>query len=459
MPTVYLTAIDYRKGCAPMIGTLPLPEPIAGALSTSAVHGLKAGFYLHRTNYQDTLAVYNGLIDFGNTDSLITVINASTDTATLYSTLSGGSPYISKAAINAVGNHVKLPRYSIMLLLIQNPDDLRDSIFLASMQNYYSLSSGDMSALTAAAANTTSRTATEQSMEADQSTMAMEANQILTALKSPMDTTMSAADTTWPNISTDSTSVYYMLDSNAWYAGADSIDTWLRNTGSLWSYYDRVWYYNSLNQVSVADSIFSRIGHILPAGSQPDTATYVTCGKLWNAIKSAESHGRNVYSLDSAEIASLDTSSVPVFTYNRGTKMIYALTSSLGTTTTTGTITIEPLVAPCSDKDLGEGRVAHGGTNMPPPITNINGNQNQQFLAYPNPTSGIVTFSYNVPDAGANMKVAITNIVGEIVAEIQMAGKAGSVYWDPRNLPAGVYLYQARSDKGIISKGKLVVVR
>jgi len=57
------------------------------------------------------------------------------------------------------------------------------------------------------------------------------------------------------------------------------------------------------------------------------------------------------------------------------------------------------------------------------------------------------------------MKIVITNIVGETVKEIDMPNKAGSVYWDPRGVAAGVYLYQASSDKGIIGKGKLVVLK
>lgn len=84
---------------------------------------------------------------------------------------------------------------------------------------------------------------------------------------------------------------------------------------------------------------------------------------------------------------------------------------------------------------------------------------NKQFSAYPNPTNGTVTFSYNVPDAGGNMKITITNIVGEKVADITMAGKSGSVNWDAHGLAAGVYIFQASSDKGIISKGKLVVFK
>jgi hypothetical protein len=56
------------------------------------------------------------------------------------------------------------------------------------------------------------------------------------------------------------------------------------------------------------------------------------------------------------------------------------------------------------------------------------------------------------------VKIVITNTVGEKVKELHAANKAGSMQWDPRGLAAGVYLYQASSEQGIISKGKLVVI-
>src|ERR1019366_7076461 len=112
---------------------------------------------------------------------------------------------------------------------------------------------------------------------------------------------------------------------NAYYVGLDSVDVWLQNIGGLWSSYERVGYNNFRKQSGTANIIFRGIQSILPPGSQPDSETYATYTKLWNAILSAESDGRDIYRLSASEIASLDTSSVPVITYNTAMEMIISL--------------------------------------------------------------------------------------------------------------------------------------
>ncbi len=81
------------------------------------------------------------------------------------------------------------------------------------------------------------------------------------------------------------------------------------------------------------------------------------------------------------------------------------------------------------------------------------------FSVFPNPASGVVTFSYNVQDGGNDMRIVVTNVVGEKVATMQPTGSAGNAYWNPGNVAAGVYIYTASNDRGVISKGKVVVVR
>ena len=460
-PNVYVNGINYSNSCLPTYGVAagPLPPP-AGSLGLGHLRGHKAAFYTSKAQYQDTLAVYNGLMDYGNTDSVLNIIQGSTDTASLLAILSGGSPYISEAALNAVGAYAKLPYYSMMQLLRQNPDDLHDGAFLMNMQTDYRLDSADMDTLAVAAIHITPRTCTEQAMSAEKGAMAAEGNIIMMALKSPTDTSMAYADSTWPGICTDSTSVYYMLDSNAFYSGFDSIDTWLTNIGELWCSYERVGYYNYTGAYNTADNIYRQIRTILPAGSAADTATYKTFGRLWGAIKSADVAGRNLYSLDSVEIAGMDTTTIPVFTYNTGSKMIYALSQSLlggGISGAGPAPGGEPLVPLCIGTETDGGRNSHSCPNNISPINNAY-SRYDQFSAYPNPTNGIVTFAWNVAYAGGAVNIVITNITGETVKQLNGIGRQGSVNWDTRGMATGVYLYVAGSDSGVISKGKLVVM-
>ena len=88
---------------------------------------------------------------------------------------------------------------------------------------------------------------------------------------------------------------------------------------------------------------------------------------------------------------------------------------------------------------------------------NKNGSGNQ-FTAYPNPTNSMITFAYNVPDAGGDVRILVTNIVGETVRELHTGNNTGTINWDAGRMAAGVYIYKATSNKGVVSQGKLVVI-
>jgi len=437
-----------------------------GALDPSTLRTDEAAFRANQAVFLDSQAVYNGLIDFGNTDSLVSIIQLSNDTAALYTTLHGGKPFISETALDTVTAYMALPYYSMMQVLQQNPDDLHDNAFLTYVQAAYSLSISDMDLLAAAASNTTRRTTLEQTMGALQTTLANEGNVILMALKSASDTNVSVADTTGAGICTDSTSIYFGLDSNSVYWGLDSVDAWLQNIGGVSAQYARVGYYNFLGQYSTANRIFAGIGGTLPA-TGADRTEYNSYTTLWGVIYNAELAGRNIWELNLSEIAELDTSSVPVVTYNTAAQLVYNYTTGVAGSPLGGPA--GPPVAPsgtpttaCYYGILDDGgRHAHPGivAPTPSPVININDvNAPVQFSVYPNPTSGIVTFSYNVP-YGGDMNITVTNIVGEEVANLHSSKRADNVYWDPKAVPAGVYLYRASNGNGMVSKGKVVVVK
>ena len=82
-----------------------------------------------------------------------------------------------------------------------------------------------------------------------------------------------------------------------------------------------------------------------------------------------------------------------------------------------------------------------------------------EFKVYPNPATGMVTFAYSITQAGGDVRIVVTNTLGEKVAEMNPGNNSGKTYWDASKQPAGVYFYMACNAKGIVSKGKVVVVR
>jgi len=432
------------------------------ALDYSTLTTMKLAWYNNNARLINVVSVYNGLIDFGNTDSLEAIIAGSTDTTGLYKTLKGGSPYISEAALETAADDAALPYYSMMKIMKMNPDDLRDNNFITYMNGDYSFTTADMDTLLLYANNTTSRSVLEDSIALAHDTMDAMTNLIMMALKTPIDTNVSVNDTTGAGICLDTTSVYYGLDSNSIYLGLDSIDAWLKNIGNVWSRYERVGYYSFMGDNTTAASIFTAMGSEIPSIS-PDRTVYNTYANIEDVLFTAGTDSGKIYTLDSAQIAALDVTGQPGFTYNSAS--VVGFNISLAGRTGGGAVGPYPesLAIPCAAymivTDFPADRHGNGSApQSPPPIININADYgNKQFSAYPNPTSGIVTFAYNVQDGTNGITIAITNIVGENVATIQTTNNNGSANWDPRTLPAGVYIYQASDVKGIISKGKIVV--
>lgn len=451
-----------------------LPTFVSGLAHDATAHVTFSYVTFHKQkfrefdeDFQNTFSTYISLIDFGNTDSLKTVIGNSSDTSTLYSILSGGSPYISKEALKEVATTMTLPAYSMMHILFQNPDNLRDPDFLSVMEDAYTYPSSVMDAFADSATNQTNRTKTESAMSWLQGARDNHANIVLMALKSPIDTNITGVDSSWAEICTDTTSVYFLQDSNRHYVGLDSVDVWLQNIGGQWTDYERVGYYHFIGNMTEADNIFTDMGNSLPANSSEDTAKYVIYTKIWEAIKSAEADDRSIWSLDSTEIASLDTFSAALVTNNEAQLMIMGITH----------------IIPTSDYlPGGPGGPGGPGVPMPPPTApdpcltyieavykqshndneekpRVYGKDAQRFFAYPNPSSGIVTFSYDVPDAGSDVTITIKNIVGETVKQMNTGNNKGTVQWNPGNLASGIYIYSAMGKKGIISNGKLVLIK
>jgi hypothetical protein len=297
-------------------------------------------------------------------------------------------------------------------------------------------------------------------MDTTQMNMGDAANSILMALKSLSDTGIDITDSTNSGICMDSTSMYYLLDSNMHYTGMDSLDMWWQNIGALWTFYDRVGFYNSLGQVSIADSIFRATVNFLAksslSDSNSDSSVYAIYSTLWSVLKTAESEGRTIFSLDSADKASLEITSDPDFTQNSGELAMWIINITHG-----GIVPISPLPIPCIGSAVIFAERKENNSN--PKNNQQNGyaipsfGTNERLSVYPNPSSGIITFAYNV-SGGGSITIIITDMLGEKVAEMQPGTSSGLSYWDPRGNAAGMYIYRVSNGEGIIGMGKVVVV-
>ncbi len=465
----------------------------------TALRAYEAAFLASKEMMCDSIRSEFSLIDFGKHDSLINYIDTVTDAGALYATLVAGSPYLSSLAVEAaattglpvlgplgLGGTPLLSDTQMVAVLELNPDLLRNPNILYYVDSIYSFCNHTLHVLHHYAEDSvTARTVTEDSIESYRMTMANAEQIILLDINAAGDTSVSVTDTTGAGICTDSTSMYYTLDSNTVYSNSYSVDTWLRHVGGLWADYARVGYYNALQQYDVADSVFysipetwlaidsenvianSAIGPIVPVWGVRTGIEIASMTNIWGVLYNAETSGsninpaRNIYSLDSTDIAALDTSSAPIAPANTAEILTNNLTNIINPSISSGSI----LVIKCLEVIPELGRRESGGgsggqqSQMGDIMPYLSKKGGEQFSAFPNPASGIVTFAYNVPDAGGDVRIVITNVVGEEEATLHTGNNSGAVQWNPNGLAPGMYIYQASGANGIIYTGKIVVAK
>jgi hypothetical protein len=78
-----------------------------------------------------------------------------------------------------------------------------------------------------------------------------------------------------------------------------------------------------------------------------------------------------------------------------------------------------------------------------------------QFLLYPNPAKDHFTFEYKGNDIPKNLKLKLTDILGESVKEVSINSSIANI--PLIGLKSGVYLYQLKVGSDIIASGKIIV--
>ncbi len=421
-------------------------------------------FRIHKAAYESAKSTYKSSLDLGSTPSMVAAISTYTVAPSLYSMLGGVAPYLSSTAVKATAD-LGLLSYSQMLnVMLQNPDNLRDQSVIDYVNDLYTFSSADADTLVAHASYITSRTMTEDTLSRSRAVMDEDASYMLMAFGTPYNPEIDIYDTTGAGKCTDTTSIYYGIDSNAYYAGLDSIDTWWQNIGGLPSYYSRVGNYNFRRQRELANTLMNSIDDILPSVTpRPvDRAEYASYLTLWQAIKSAEDDGRGMFSLNSTELGSLGTVGLPELTANTADLLTRMTVGDYGDVIKYPRETapwwggFDPGI-PCLGIAHFEWKHANPESGLGTPIVNINSNNKNRLSVYPNPASGIVTFDYNVPNGVSDLTIVITNMLGEKIATLVPGINIGKTLWDPKGISSGVYLYEAKSAGISISKGKLIL--
>jgi N-acetylneuraminic acid mutarotase len=98
------------------------------------------------------------------------------------------------------------------------------------------------------------------------------------------------------------------------------------------------------------------------------------------------------------------------------------------------------------------------GREIPEDVEGVNAVEvnNINLTVYPNPSNGMVNFSFgNLTSGTANL--LITDVLGRTVSEYTLQGSQGNIRIDESQLSNGTYFYQITSNGGILNTGKLLI--
>lgn len=417
------------------------------SLDKVTLAGYKSAFYSAKSAHVSALANRTSIIDAGKTDSVITLIDTSSNMQLLFQSLSSLSPFLSREALmEAAVVHGQNNYQDVVDLLDQNPEVISDYEYLDDIADVLSMTSQDFDALWATACSTqTQRSAIEQNISKAKAGMDENGLKVLFALRSPIDTNISVTDTTYAGICMDSTSIYYLLDSNSVYPRLDTLDVWLANIGGYKETYERVGLKYFLGQDQDANTLFSSISTL--AMTPSELSDYNGYGAIWNVLYSAAQNGRRVSQLNASDISALG--SIPAYPDLLASRsLIFKTNIPLTTTISNYPCTASPPAAKTTRRSI-RNRDKEGSS--------------YQLSAYPNPASGTVIFSFvrpdNIPETGA-VTITVSNLLGEKIVELPCVGTSGQVNWQPASsVASGVYIYQASDNKGVFGKGKIVLVK
>jgi len=381
--------------------------------------GDKAAYYSLKENTNAAITTYNGLLDGGNTGTLISYINSKSpgDAAEVKTTLLGYSPFLSDTVIKTVGFANILSNAQLVDVLQANPEEVRHPYLLDYLQSSIPspLTIGDVDEAMLYVDSFTIRSEYESQINMAQ----VELHRIETAFITEM-----LADSDQVNI--------------------DSLPVWYDNVNNVYAEYDKALLYASHGDYTTANSVLSNIPTKFSLTSDQSNE-YSGFMSYWDLIQDVRTDGRNLSQLTSGELATLSgiaTMGQPHFIGNGAIKVL-------------GDIGLAR--DPCGDLFQFAVGPKYGSTQ---------GSNKGNFTrtasvmnAYPNPAKDKVYFDYTSLDNDRIYQLIVSNITGQKVYETNVNGINGKTIWNTQNATPGVYIYKLLDGKKTISTGKISIVR
>lgn len=364
-------------------------------------------------NYANLKYNYNELIDAGNTEELLQLIQDewSADIWDLRTELLGKSPFLSQEAIMSVAEENLLPPALLLEICLANPDATKDQGFLDKLRYEIPTPLPEYMINLIIASW-------------DEKTLRTEMEEELATFKTYKDE--------YQNYKTE------IILSDSIYNYSDIIN----HLATRGSYSD----YLSMAEIAVNQDNFTQANlylDILESNSEKLTEeenAEIASFRDYIAIReSILIDSTTIYNLDSAQISTLELYASS--NNYRGAILTRNILCMLYN------ICIDDVPAP--QKMLRIGANTNSGKNTIPYIASVR--------VLPNPANSYASFIWDMKSYDKPAILYIYDQTGKNVMTKEIENAQGQWIWDLKNTPSGVYVYTLKSDQLILYSGKVIV--
>jgi len=381
-------------------------------LSSTVRQQIETEYALNLSDYDNVKMLYDNLEDGGNTTAeLLDVQTAIPDEMwTIRTQLLGDSPHLSQEVLKEVADRTDVfPESVIFDIMAANPDEMKKEELLSYLENKEDpLPDYMISILRDLSMGSTYKTVLLNDMAYYNSERIKAAQNIIQSI---------LAD-----------SIVNTTDYRNWL---DNIGTMGADKQIISSYLSEGDTSNALSLLSILPGLYNLQDEQLDAYSDYSFMVNLSV----NLIR----ENRNIYQLDSLEITDLvwlaDSSSGDARSQARNILEFaydYSYCDCLYVS--------DSLTMKLSDKTYDEYNLHTVG----------------EIEVAPNPARDWAEFNYQLPLSMHEGNIIITDITGNIIESIKVAGNQGVKLWDTRNIPNGVYLYTL-STAGFSTTNKVVI--
>jgi len=400
---------DFNNPCPSHYGVHPQKDLV---LTGEQKLNTEQLYYDNLLDFNSVKALYDNLIDGGNTEGeLLDIQNAEPDDMwALREQLLGDSPHLSMDVLKKAADRTDVFTESALFdILAANPDELKKEELISYLEDKENpLPDYMIAILREVASGTTYKTVLLQQMSYYSQNKTRAAHDIIRSILN------------------DSVTDY------------NELRNWFDNLGGIRADHQIIATY--IEQKNFTDAL--SLANMLPQlyGLEGDELIeHDFYMEMLNLYQSLYQQARNVFLLDSSEVAEL--------------AMIADSSKSIAGAQARNILEAGYGYHFYNCPNLNDTSAYKGGIILAEALNQIS---DMKISVKPNPAGQWAAFDYILPEGQSIATITITDLAGKTIEVLQVSGQQGQKLWDTRQIKAGVYLYTLKT-AGFSKTGKLTI--